>query len=169
MFSEIINPFLNVRNKIKNANGDWVDQVKPRETIYQRDENRLDISNESNHVVFEEWDKKIIIDALNYGTNSFFVAPLLWIREGETNTFTDQILHGIRGGGGRSSLIPRYIKDYGNEFLEIGQYDTENVEVVIYLKKPIILPNGGKLVFNSTSNQTGTETSYKVIWREIEE
>ena len=132
------------------------------------DGNRVDITNDSQVVVFEEWGKKIIIDELHYGTSSFFVGPRLWIREGASNSFTNQILHGVSGGGGRSLIIPRYVNDYGSAYLELGQYDTSNNEISIYLKKSIVLPQGGKLVFSSTSADSGTETSYKVVWREIE-
>src|SRR5690625_1888680 len=165
MFSEIINPFLNVRNKIKDASGNWVDATKPREDQFAVYKHSIDVDSSLEEVIFETWDKKVIIDALFFGSDTT-AYPLLWIREGANDTSTNEIFRGVNRTGGGGAPWPSSISNNGNHLLEIEREDESGATVS--LKRPLTLPNGGKLLFTGSSNSDG-RMSYKVVWREIKE
>lgn len=170
MFSEIINPFLNVRNKIKDKNDEWVDMRKPREVLKTSIENRIRIEPSEFLEIFSVFDKKIIIDHLVWGTYGTSY-PLLMHEDVAYDTSTN-LLHLIQRGGGWSSTTPAIINTQGSDMFETQYYDNDHEDGTrgtFYLRKPIILPNGGKLAFTRNSEGTRNEVTFKVIWREIEE
>lgn len=167
MFSEIINPFLNVRNKVKDHQGNWVDETKTREVLRLAVQNRLEISNDEIHEVFNVWDKKIIIDNLYFATNGN-IYPVLMVEDIEYAN-SKSLLHGMSTTGGWSAPYPSVINARGHDYLEVATMPTEGQGGNIYLKKQIILPNGGKLAFRLAGSASVAEVTYKVVWREIEE
>lgn len=162
--SNIVNKFINVRNKVKTPDGEWVDQVKPREKIYMDYEARVQGGTRVD--VFEVWGKKIIIDQLEYGSTTNFY-PLLWAdpEHADVNNFRNQLLVVTTRIGGGSTAWPSVVDLHGSNILEAHTYSDGRGSV--QLKRPIVLPNGGKLVFEG--GDASGESSYKVVWREIEE
>lgn len=160
--SHIANSFLNVRNKVKNADGEWVDQTKPRETQHMETNLRVPISTDSEHVVFNRLGVKIIIESLSYSTDNA-IYPLLWVRDSSSD-YLNQLFHVTTAGGGRANATPATIQSNGSEFLEVVVRD--NLDAKIMMKRSIILPEGGKLAFRAL---TAGDVTYKVFWREIEE
>nr|DAE10381.1 MAG TPA: hypothetical protein [Siphoviridae sp. ctwrX9] len=171
MFSEIINPFLNVRNKVKDYKGDWVDQIKPVEKVIRKHLSRIQVDGELDYIVFSAWDKKIILEALMIGTNTRGF-PVLWgDKDAEQGSIDGNFFSVITREGGGSSPSPDVI-DFQNggesDLLKLTSFDSEKKESCMILKRPLILPQGGELRFRSRSGSEG-ELSYKVIYREIEE
>lgn len=160
--SHIANSFLNVRNKVKNADGEWVDQTISTETQHMATNLRVPISTDSEHVVFNRLGTKIILDSLSYSTDNA-IYPLLWMQDSSSD-YLYQLFHVLTSGGGRANATPATIQNNGSDFLEIGV--RENLDATVYLKRPIILPEGGKLAFRAI---TSGDVTYRAFWREIKE
>lgn len=170
MFTEVINPFLNVRNKIKDKDDNWVDMKKPREVLKTGIKNRVRIEPGEYLEVFNVFDKKIIIDHLVWGTYGSSYPVLM--HEDVPYAVSTNLLHLIQRGGGWSSTTPKIINVQGSDMFKVQSYDREHEDGIrgtLYLRKPIILPNGGKLAFTRRTEDTRNEVTFKVIWREIEE
>jgi len=169
-WSEIINSYLNTRNKVKQINGEWVDMVKPVETQHARSGNRVTITPESETIVFNKWGKKIIIDSILFFTNTH-VFPRLEISENNSVVYGTQIFHGITMEGVRTGLSPANLNFVKNDFFEVVNADVEEGKYMVNLKKQIVLPEGGTLSFKGMSSalEDGGIITYKVYWREIEE
>lgn len=166
MFTEILNSFLNVRNKVKNADGDWVDQTKPREEIHTRTNSGVNITDEI--VVFEEWGKKVIIDAFTWGSDTQHqIYPRLYIEEGASGRTGSQLFVGVSGSPSIWDMTMSYI-NYGNDFFGVGERSTSDNRYTAFLKSPIVLPNGGKLIFTGGSSSADYSASYSVVYRTIE-
>jgi hypothetical protein len=165
MFTEILNSFLNVRNKVKDADGNWVDQTKPRENQHLTTGLAEVVAQESIHNVLDEWGKKIVIDAFEFGADGQ-IRPALSVVEGSTGLYTNNIFHVVtRGGLGRYPSSPGNISAHASEWLEV--ISAESDDILVNLKKPIVLPQGCSLYFRNDSSSPITIT-YKVYWREIE-
>lgn len=178
MFGEIINPFLNVRNKIKNTRGAWVDKKIPLERQYMSSTSNVDLG--SNGRIFFDTNKKIIIDSFQLSSNSAsFVRPRLHSNRefdysGGTGEFNNNIFMTTGITSDRNSTMFdatfTYINSYGHPLLEsvyhngtVGRYKMIN-------KAPIILPEGGKLgIYGSESYNPSQHTwACIVVYREIE-
>lgn len=164
MFSEIINPFLNVRNKIKDSQGNWVDEQRPVETQHFVQESRAPVGGSTEINIFDKWDKRIILDNLAMGSDTT-VYPIL-ISEEEELGLNRNIFRAMTTSGGTSGAWASVISAQGHHLLEIGSSDNDGA--TIFLKRPIVLPKGGKLSFLGSSSASG-EMSYMASWREIEE
>lgn len=161
--SNIVNNFLNVRNKVKDVDGNWVDQKKPKESQNMASAVGRDISSGVTINIFEVWDKRIIIDTLEFGTDTTAYAQL-HIERDASGSYTNQLFHETRRGGGRANSVPAIVGG-GSSFFDVESVDDD---AKVWLRRPVILPKGGKLSFSATSDTGGTLT-YKVYWREIEE
>lgn len=168
MFTEILNSFLNVRNKVKDADGNWVDQTKPRETQHVEYINFDFEENET--VVFEEFGNKIIIDSLEFTTNSRGdVYPRLNTQPEATGRTSNNLLMAINSDTGAVwDATVLYINDYGNNFLDAIVHNRSDDDYKVILRKPIVLPEGGRLVFRSNSSNVDNVTAL-VTYRVIEE
>lgn len=159
--TNIINSFLNVRNKVKDADGNWVDQTKPKETQHMASGLSRDVSSGITILVFEVWGKKVIIDSLEFGTDTTAYAAL-HVKEGEDSSYTNQLFHETRKGSGRANPTPTIIAG-GSSYFKVHK---DGDDAKVWLKKPVRLPEGGKLTFSATNDG---KITYKVFWREIEE
>ena len=146
MYSEILNPYLNNRNQVKNQKGQWVDEKQPSETIHTRTISNKDLSDD-HFVVFDESEKEIIIDSLFFGTNnkSGIYMRLFSNPEDDDQSYASNMFVGIKGSGAWS-LTQLYIKENGHPLLENYLYDEENNNYNTINKRPIHLPKGGKLL-----------------------
>lgn len=166
MFTEILNPFLNVRNKVKDSQGKWVDQTKPKEVLQMKYDSGITTSGTTEIPIFEIWNKKVIIDQLEYGSNTSF-HPRLWQKpEHVGEPFENQLFTVPTREGGGSSAWPSVISTQETSLLKSGFW--ESPRGMVFLKRPIILPSGGKLIFEGSSSSDG-KSAFKVVWREIEE
>lgn len=157
MLSEILNPFINVRNKVRTSTG-WEDLKKEEESLYTSHGLRSIPDKE----IFEIWGKKVIIDSLHYASTED-VYPKLLINKTD-NDWVGEILHiGFNSGDSTGRTYPKgeSIKINGSPYLE-NIYTSDNGISVICLKRPIILPNGGKFLFTGDGNVT-YNMSYRVV------
>lgn len=157
--------FIESRNKVKDINGNWVDQTKRIESQHMADGWQINV--EGGHTIFEVWDKKVIIDSFEFGTSDEGAYPKIAIADGdEGRNYTNQLLHVINVGSGRSFPYPENIVNRGSQFLE-AEYASGLGKVT--LKQPIILPDGCHFSFDTTTEGGSGTVTYKVYWREIEE
>lgn len=161
--ANIVNSFLNVRNKVKDSDGNWVDERKIKETQHMAEGLRVDISRGITVNVFEVWGKKVIIDTLEFGTDSY-AYPSLHVDRNDQGSYTNQLFHETRMGSNRANAVPGVIAE-GSSYFNV---ERDSGDSKVWLKKPVILPEGGRLTFGSTREEDGRIT-YKVYWREIEE
>jgi len=189
MFTEILNPFLNVRNKVKNRTGLWVDleesMIKSEEELYSNsgDNIKIPLSPTNDVVVEEYWGGNVIIDSLVISAKGP-VQPKLIIEKDNPVAYNDQIFHIVTSrdnSTARNGAGLEYIDRFGHDFLEVTSKNRvendEGEELYTYyvasLKKPIFLPKGFQLSFNLISglfNEHVTDdfnVTYKIIYRKI--
>lgn len=167
--SQIVNRFLNVHNKVKAPDGNWVDMVKKTETQHMRARLSQSVSGTDEHIVFASFNKKVIIDYLEYGVSNQAIYPKLTIDPNSSNeNYTNQLFHVVNFGSARSLPSVTNLENRKSQLLEVVNYDEALNVGKVMLKQPIVLPQGCQLSFSATSGESGTVT-YKVFWREIEE
>jgi len=183
MITEVLNSFLNVRNKVKNSNGEWEDKTVRTETIEMKDAFNVAIpSNNGELNIFTNWGKKIILDELTYNTvtrqgNSSFYPRLNVLRNYPTSSWVGQLFHVVQFGDGfnRTQAQAPSIEKGFSENLEVMTFNDEfqndpedpRYYRIISLKKPIVLPQGASLTFVNPTNET-VYTTYKAVYRVIE-
>lgn len=177
MFTEILNSFLNVRNKVKNADGEWVDMEQNEEKLLSISKQiDLDVDNQTN-IVVEHWDGKYIIDSIQFSADEP-VQPQLHTKP-DPVAYTDQIFHANPSvGSRRNGAGALYIDQYGHDYFEITGKNTENgsyTRYTISLKKPIILPHGfrfqfgylGSLLRDGVTPREAFPIGVKMVYRKI--
>lgn len=163
MLSEIINPFLNVRNKVKKE-GRWVDQVEHKEKGFTKYGINESLVND-DLVVIDSLGKRVEIHSLHFSTNNRGnVFPQIFIKSGRKQN--DNILRGVNQNGSGYYLTPLYINHSGNPYFENYVSSVDEGTSTI-LKRPIILPEGCQLVFSTTLSSNANIT-YSVYWTEKE-
>lgn len=170
MFTEILNPFMNVRNQIKQ-NGRWVDKGLRKETHGNVSALNKEITFNTDWKIMTKWNTHIIIDAFEFSTASPFIYPLLFAKAGSDGDYAQNLFHIIRPTG-RSNATVTEIYKYGSTFLESEQFKNEDDSLwgyIVKLKAPIHLPSGCQLVIRTLANGSGDTLSYKLQWREIVE
>lgn len=168
MYTNIINSSLNVRNKVRDMEGNWVDQRKARETLHTRYASPNLSTGE--HVAFEEWGKKIIIDQLEYSVDTAHqIFPRLNIVQGSTGRTANNLFIGISDGGTVWDLTVNYLNLGEHSYLELVRYNPTENRFKVVLKRPITLPTGGRLAFIPGSNFDSNTLLYHVSYRIIEE
>lgn len=166
MFTEILNPFITVRNKIRDSRGEWVDQRNPIETQHATGDYDVVVTSNTDIVVFETWGRKVILDSLSYTTDTD-AFPRLETSQNNPIPYNTQIFHSLTLSGSRSANWPSVIELHGHGLFEIiSTGDTTN-GYHISLKRPIILPEGCRLEFGGGTSADGY-LAYKVYWREID-
>lgn len=168
-FTNIINSFLNVRNKVKDMDGNWVDQTKPRETLKSSSAYNVAVGVETDYIIFEEWDKAIVLESVEIGTNTDSLFLKLYNEPG-TSMYTNQLFHLVGAGSARSSAAPSNLRNElrGSSYLECTYYNESSGFARVELKRPIYLPNGCRLAIGALSTSTGGNATFKAEWREIE-
>lgn len=183
MITEVINSFLNVRNKVKDVNGNWIDQKEKDERLFTRSDYNVNIPSSNGVVnIINRFDVKIVIDSLVYNAttrvNNYSLYPYLsTLKNGSVTTLSNNLFHIVDTGetNNRVHPQPKNIDDNYSDYLEVivkddryqDDSDDPRVNRIISLKKPIILPKGCVLsLVNPTS--TTLNTTYKVIYREFE-
>ena len=161
LFTEIINPFVTIHNKIKDKNGKWIDATKDVRERVSYNGLRSPVPNSGSYVVFIDFEDEIMLDHLAYSCDAP-VYPVLFSKKGSTDLYSPhQQLIGLTHGG-RSGATPSTIQTGGHDYLT-GVFNASN-EGIITLKKPIFLPEGGRLEFRALSNSTGGEVTYDVSY-----
>src|SRR5699024_4583551 len=113
MLSEIINPFLNVRNKVKKE-GRWVDQVEHKEKGFTKYGINESLVND-DLVVIDSLGKRVEIHSLDFSTNNRAnVFPQIFSKSGRKQN--DNILRGVNQNGSGYYLTPLYINHSGNPY-----------------------------------------------------
>lgn len=165
MFTEILNPFLNVRNKIKNKNGEWVDESKPKETLHTADDYFVDIAGDFEVVLINEPNRKVIVDNIVVYSSA---NPFLTLGQPPVYNYNSNLLYTISSGGRHFASMDR-IKDHGSEYFDYESLAEEQGKIT--LKRPIILPEGAELKIRNRAEdaQRDGSVTYKVVYRVIEE
>ena len=173
MFSEIINPFLNVRNQIKNKSGQWVDMSTPKEETKVHASNNRDITGDTEIIIFEHWDRKIVLEGLVLASNAE-MSPHLYVKPTGSQDYLNDVFRSIQDHLGIGFATPRRISESDNnhDYLDLVKYDgiKDGVPSGSYmvLKRPVVMGHGGKLVIQGNEEYTGNAI-IKVVWREIRE
>lgn len=172
MFTEIINPFINVRNQVKNSSGSWVDESVKTENSRvikiesYNDNNPIDFTRE----VFTESNKKIIIETLVFKSDSNMGLRLENVSEGPYRSSNDLFWT----VGGATSYMATFdsVQNRGNAFLEHSTFEVEENYRTLTLKRPVTIPNGGRLVIDTPidlGDDDNLNYSLAVYYRTIEE
>ena len=183
MITEVLNSYLNVRNKIKDVNGNWIDQKeKDERLIIRSDFNKSIPSNNGAINIINRFDVKIVIESLVFNTTTRVGGGSLYpylstLKNGSVTSLSNNLFHVVDTGetNNRVNPIAQKIDENFSEYLEVVVRDDEfqndpddaRVNRVISLKKPIILPKGCVLSLVNPTNST-VNTTYKVIYRELE-
>lgn len=176
--TEIMNPFLVVRNKIKNVNGNWEDMVKPKETFKGLSESSLAVDSTTNKALLNTYGRKTVIESFVVSTNTGINVGLHVSDSGNAwnnNIATTTVFRreGASGGNFRRPLNIYSVDEYGSDIFEIlHSNDLHGVGgATIALKRPIVFPNGCRVNFYGGAETTALngEVSYKIFWKEIEE
>lgn len=167
MFTEIINPFINVRNKIKNRSGQWVDETNEigETKVFERFSSPLE--NNDEVVVFENWGKKIIVDSFIIASDAE-VSPHINIRNDSADA-SNNILRSIQTSVAIGFATPNRINnaDGYHDYIDLVKY-TDGGEAMMILKRPITLYSGGKFYLKANSATEDTRLTCKIVWHEIE-
>ncbi|GEN86955.1 hypothetical protein MKY30_02305 [Oceanobacillus sp. FSL W8-0428] len=137
--------------------------------IILRNESRVSFVNETTHVVYEEWEKDIVIDFIEYSTSSQNIFPILNIDQSRPNyNYDGQLFQTVNPNGTRWVATPLRISNDGHANFEVVAYDSSSGEFKLNLKTPMILPGGSRLAFKHNGTPTENHTvTYKVIYREV--
>lgn len=169
MFSEIINPFLYVRNKVKRFDGTWVDQKETREVLNSRSVFNVTVTPDSQYTVFERWGSPITLVDFEMGTNNDQYDVKLYHNTDQSSSYTNNLFHVVNAGSGRSLGSPGNIltEGRGSEHLKVDFIDDTSKDTKISTKKEIYLPQGCALIVENQGT-TDLEITFKAIWREVE-
>lgn len=165
--ANIINPFLNVRNQVKNADGEWVDESKPEETLHVVTINHY--FSDGDFVVFDEWDKKIIIDSIEYyATDTDNTFPRLNVRKGSTGRTSSNLF--VAFNSENTSVWDAtglYLSNHKNSYLDAVKYK-EGGELKVLSKKQIVLPSGGRFIFSINGDPGEERVRGLIVYRTVE-
>jgi len=113
---------------------------------------------ENGLTIFSESEGKVTIDSfqLSGEGNSSGIFPRLHVSTGSNSRTLSKLATTGRGGNIWDPTY-LYIENYGNPYLETTLYDTDNSQYKMQNKRPIIMPEGGKLAIysNETFNDKG--------------
>ena len=159
---------MNVRNKVKDKNGNWVDQTKKEETINSRSGFSVNVAPDTDFIIFDISDKKVILETLEIGTNDSGLYPVLYYDDSGSSAFTNELLHLVGTGSTRSYASLNNLTNDArvSSYMEVN-YTSSTGGGNMKLSKDIILPKGGKLIIRTSNSDT--KMTYKAVWREIEE
>ncbi|WP_017470609.1 hypothetical protein [Amphibacillus jilinensis] len=133
--------------------------------------NELNLTFTSNttHVVYEEWDKDIVIDFMEFTVTSTNIFPVLNIDSTNANhNYEGQLFQTVNPNGTRWIATPIRISNDGHANFEVVAYDSSSSQYKFNLKTPMILPGGSRLAFKHNGTPTANHTvTYKVIYREM--
>ena len=161
MITEIINSFVNVRNKIKNNQNEWVDLTEKESTQKMTSSLNRQINEGEVYPVFSAFGKEVTLDMFEFRTDSS-VFPVLYVQPNSVGqNYTNNIFHVISKTG-RGNATPNFIDLHGSTYLDVTR--SSNGDKVT-LKRPITLPKGCYLGFKSLS---GGNVTYKAMWTESE-
>lgn len=160
--TEITNPFFKVRKQVKNSHNEWVDQ--PYKELIQKNASYFNrtISGDGTSII-TSFGNPTTIDIFEFTTvkESSIVLPLLYI-DPRYNGNYDSIFH-VVSKTGRVNPTPSMIETHGHSFLDVDTDNEGNSKV--FLKKPIYIPQGCRLVLRGFNNED-TKTTYNVFWTE---
>lgn len=166
--TEIMNPFINVRNQIKNRQGNWVDEQTPPHELKMVERFGIEVNYETELKVFEEWNKKIIIESIVIATDGELSPHLMQSTSStdeQTNIFRT-VGNSLGGGYATPNRINR--SNGGHDYFDQPHYNEESLESLMILKRPVFMPDGAMLIMRGHEDYTGNAT-FKVVWREIDE
>ncbi|WP_121640683.1 hypothetical protein [Virgibacillus sp. Bac330] len=117
--------------------------------------------------VYEEWDKDIILDFLEYSVSSNSIFPVLNIDSTKPNyNFDGQLFQTVNPNGSRWKAIPSRIANDGHCNFEVVSYDSDSKEYKFQLRTPMILPGGSKLAFKHDGTPKPEDNvTFKAIYR----
>src|SRR5690625_1455671 len=154
MFTEIINPFLNVRNQIKNRAGQWVDKtIEPNEVLRHYTSDGTPFTGSQMESIFNVTGKKVIIEQLTVAMNTDIninIIPSEYSSVSSTRANISQAIYNTiagnvdRGRSSRTTLLdghPLFQRVLGGS----GENEDEVINHTFILRRPIVLPNGGEL------------------------
>jgi len=161
IISEVTNPFITTRQQIKNKNGDWVNI--PFKEVVQKQAGHFNRSiSEDGTSILTSFGKATTIEMFEFTNHKDdpTIYPLLYIDPRHDENY-NSIIHTISKTG-RTNPTPNILRLHHHEFLGV-EYDSEGENAKVYLKKPIHLPQGCRLVLKGFNDSKST---YKIFWTE---
>ena len=163
MITEILNSFINVRNKILDKD-EWVDLKKKNYTHRINERYSMAIESGKEYTLATTIGKPVILQSLEISSsveNGF--APRLYNNNKDyESAYNGNLFHIINKSGGRGNATVNYINLHGSSFLE-SFAGTNGGKIM--LKEPIFLPEGMIL---SVYGMSDSNITYKYSYYEIE-
>lgn len=171
MFGQILNPFLTVRNKIKNSEGVWVDEKIAKEEQFEQHYNKLKLTDSG--LVLINSKNKIIIDSFQFSaTTASFLRPRLTIKKefDYNHTYENNLFLCTNDKGNYYEATFTYINKYKHPLLESVIHNTTDRYYKMQNKKEIVLPQGCKLTIvpSASYDPERHDMSVQIVYREIE-
>lgn len=171
--TELMNPFIVVRNKIRTPQGAWVDQIKKRETMHGSTGSNIPMNPTINHQVINTYGRKTIIE-------SFVIADTSNVNIGvhvsdagsawDNNIALLLDFNPVDGSNSyRRGLSGDAIGVLGSDLFDVLNENVEINGTTMALKRPIEFPNGVRVNFYGGSYTREGNLTYKIFWKEIEE
>lgn len=174
-FTEILNPYIKVRNQVKDKNGDWIDESfsTVRENTRMISQLRKEIEKDGYVKLFEAEDEQTIIESFYIvATQNCF--PAIWLnKSNENSNDRGTNLFYILNHRFRTSPSMQNIDSYGSDYFEVISKEEGVAEdgqdfYTVMLKKPISIPKGSVIGVKGSSdyNQVSCKLVVKTINKE---
>lgn len=172
--TEIMNPFLIVRNKIRNNRGEWVDMKKKEERL-RGTRGNLNVTMGDNIELLNTYGKKTIVEKIVVSVN---VNINLGMHLGDGDAYSQNVAlttapwnHSLNSG--LRPLSMRSIREIGNPLFEIVfdsmEEESDTYGVTYTLKRPFEFPEGCRINLYTTDSIPDGHAHYQIIYREIDE
>lgn len=165
MFSEITNPFIATREQIRRSDGSWGFAPNKEEVQKQTSYLGRAISGEGTSIL-TSFGRPTTIQHLEIAlqADNPTVFPLLYIDQRHDGNY-NSIFHVITKRG-RSNPTPGLLDSHYHTHLGVELNEAGDAKV--YLKKPLYLPQGCRLVLKGFDGEDSKAT-YKMFWTEVVE
>lgn len=168
MFTEILNNFLNVRNKVKDRNGNWVDMVKDdtRETFHVLQALSTSLSAQNEIVLLNDTENEITLEYFEISSTSSKISMRI-NNGGSDGRYSGNIAHVLVSGSSRREANAENLEGASRFSTIAGLHYLNNStgSNIIYLKRPITLNSGCRVAIFSDESSGVNSVTYKMGYR----